>query len=166
MSTIDEVLQANQAYAVGFAHGHLSAPPTRKLAVITCMDARMNIEAILGLKPGEANILRDAGGIVTEDVVRSLIISHHVLFSQEFMVLAHTDCGLLTFKEEELRSRLQQVTGTEAIVPALFHTFTDLEGNVRRQLQKLRSHPWIPKHIPIRGFIYDVRVGKLGEVYN
>jgi carbonic anhydrase len=165
MSTTDEVLQANEQYARDFTLGHLSAPPTRKLAVVTCMDARMDLEVILGLKPGEANIIRNAGGIVTEDVLRTLIISHHILFTQEFMLVHHTDCGLMAFRDEELRSRLQQTTSTASVAPHSFYTFTNVEESVRLQIQKLRSHPWVPKHISIRGFVYDVRTGRLNEVY-
>ncbi len=119
---------------------------------------------MLGLKTGDAHIIRNAGGIVTEDALRSLIISHHLLGTQEFMVINHTDCGMLTFKDEELRQKLQQQTGTVTVAPVYFHAFSDVEENVRQQVQKVKSHPWIPKHIPIRGFVYDVKTGRLTEV--
>ena len=164
MSVIEEVLKANEGYAQNFTLGHLPMPPARKLAVVACMDARLTVEQVLGLKTGEAHIIRNAGGIVTEDALRSLLISHHLLGTQEFMVINHTDCGMLTFKDEELRAKLQQMMGTATVEPVHFHAFSDLEENVRQQIQKVKSHPWIPKHIPVRGFIYDVKTGGLNEV--
>ncbi|MGH7801958.1 MAG: beta-class carbonic anhydrase [Thermodesulfobacteriota bacterium] len=164
MSVINEVLKANQEYAKNFKLGHLPMPPANKLAVVTCMDARMTVSQLLGLKTGEAHIIRNAGGIVTEDALRSLIISHHLLGTQEFMIINHTDCGMLTFKDEELRKKLQETTGTAAVAPMHFHAFSSLEENVREQIQKVKSHPWVPKQIPVRGFIYDVKTGRLNEV--
>ena len=164
MSVIDEVLEANKAYAKGFTLGHLPMPPARKLAVVACMDARLTVSQLLGLKTGEAHIIRNAGGIVTEDALRSLIISHHLLGTKEFMIINHTDCGMLTFKDEDLRTKLLQQSGTAAVAPAHFHAFPNVEANVREQIQKLKSHPWIPKSIPVRGFVYDVKTGKLKEV--
>ncbi len=164
MSIIDEVVRANQSYARSFALGTLSIPPARKLAVVACMDARLTVELMLGLKTGDAHIIRNAGGIVTEDAVRSLLISHHLLGTEEFVIINHTDCGMLTFKDNELYARLQQQTGTAAVAPARFHAFSNLEENVREQIQKLRSHPWVPRQIPVRGFIYDVKTGQLNEV--
>ena len=164
MSVIEKVLNANENYAKNFDLGHLPMPPARKLAVVACMDARLTVEEILGLKTGDAHIIRNAGGIVTEDAIRSLLISHYLLGTQEFIIINHTDCGMLTFKDEELRGKLEKKTGTAAVVPVHFHAFGDLEENVRRQIQKVRSHPWIPKDIPVRGFIYDVKTGRLNEV--
>lgn len=164
MGAIDEVLSANQEYAREFKLGHLPMPPARKLAVVACMDARLTVSQLLGLKTGEAHIIRNAGGIVTEDALRSLIISHHLLGTQEFMIINHTDCGMLTFKDEDLRTKLQQQTGSAAVAPVHFHAFSNLEANVREQIQKVKSHPWVPKQIPVRGFIYDVKSGKLNEV--
>ena len=164
MSVTDEVLKANEEYARNFALGHLPLPPARKLAVVACMDARLIVSQILGLKAGDAHIIRNAGGIVTEDALRSLIISHHLLGTQEVIIINHTDCGMLTFKDEDLRARLQQQTGTAAVSPASFQAFTNLERNVQEQIQKLKSHPWVPKQISVRGFVYDVKTGKLKEV--
>lgn len=164
MSKTDEVLQANENYSRNFKLGALPMPPARKLAIVACMDARLTVEPALGLKPGDAHIIRNAGGIVTEDALRSLIISHHLLGTEEFIIINHTDCGMLTFKDADLRSRLQASTGTVAAEPKHFHAFGDLEENVRRQIEKVKSHPWIPNHIPVRGFIYDVKTGRLGEV--
>ena len=164
MSVIDEVLAANGEYAEGFQLGSLATAPTRKLAIVACMDARMTIEPMLGLKTGEAHILRNAGGIVTADTLRSPVISHHLLGTTEFMVINHTDCGMLTFKDDDLRERLQESTGTAVVEPAAFLAFRDVEENVRRQVWKLRDHPWLPPTISVRGFVYHVETGKLHEV--
>ena len=109
-------------------------------------------------------MIRNAGGIATEDALRSLIVSHHLLDTQEFIIINHTDCGLLKVREDELKQRLTEKMGTAADEPAHFHAFDDLEANVRQQMQRVKSHPWIPKHIPVRGFVYDVKTGRLKEV--
>jgi carbonic anhydrase len=164
MSVIDEGLKANQEYAQSFKLGSLPMPPARKLAIVACMDARLTVEQFLGLKTGDAHIIRNAGGIVTEDAIRSLIISHYLLGTQEFMIINHTDCGMLTFKNDDLKSRLKKETKVTAVSPETFHAFSDVETNVREQIQKVKSHPWIPKGIPVRGFVYDVKTGRLKEV--
>ena len=164
MSVIDEALRANKLFARDFGGTDLPAPPAKQLAVVTCKDARLVMEPMLGLKRGDAHIIRNAGGIVTEDVIRSLLISHYMLGAQEVMIINHTQCGLLTFTDDELRAKVQQATGTASVTPASFHTFVDLETNVRQQVQKVRSHPWIPAQIPVRGFIYDLTTGLLSEV--
>jgi carbonic anhydrase len=109
-------------------------------------------------------VIRNAGGVVTDDVLGSLVISHHLLGTQEMMVIGHTDCGMLTFRDEELRARLTQATGVAAAEPARFHAFDDLEENLRVQVGRVRAHPWIPDAVPVRGFVYDVRSGALREV--
>jgi carbonic anhydrase len=164
MSIIEETLTASENYAKNFNLGDLPMPPARKLAVLACMDARLMVDQVLGLKTGDAHVIRNAGGIATEDALRSFVISHHLLGTQEFMIINHTDCGMLTFKDDELRERLEKETGTVSDVPVSFHAFSDVEANVRRQIETVRSHPWIPKEIPVRGFIYDVKSGKLNEV--
>jgi carbonic anhydrase len=164
MSVIDEVLQNNLKYADQFTLGHLPMPPARKLAVLACMDARLTVEQFLGLKTGDAHIIRNAGGIASEDALRSLIISHHLLGTQEFIIVNHTDCGMLTFKDDELLGRLEKQSGTAFVAPVHFHAFSDVEENVRRQIQRVRSHPFIPSHIPVRGFVYDVTTGRLKEI--
>ncbi len=164
MSVIKEVFKHNESYTQGFTLGDLPMPPARKLAVVACMDARLTVEEMLGLKTGDAHIIRNAGGIITEDALRSLIISHHLLGTQEFMIINHTDCGMLTFKDEELCAKLRQQTGTATVAPVHFHAFSDVKENVRQQIQKVKLHPWIPKHIPVRGFVYDVKTGRLAEV--
>lgn len=164
MSVTDEVLNADEDYACNFHLGHLTMPPARKLAILACMDARLTVEQFCGLKTGDAHIIRNAGGIATEDALRSLIISHHLLGTQEFVVINHTDCGMLTFKDEALRKQLEQKTGSHPIAPTHFHAFDDLEENVRVQVERIKSHPWVPQHIPVRGFVYDVKTGRLREV--
>ncbi|HSM87263.1 MAG TPA: carbonic anhydrase [Candidatus Limnocylindrales bacterium] len=163
MSATDEVLKANQQYAAGFSQGHLPMPPARKFAVLACMDARLSLEQVLGLKTGDAHVIRNAGGIASEDALRSLIISHHLLGTQEFIIINHTDCGMLTFRDDELLHRLEQQTGVPAVAPVHFHAFGDVKENVRRQVARVRNHPWVPKHIPVRGFVYDVKTGRLEE---
>lgn len=164
MATIDEVLKANEEYARTFSSGSLPMPPGRKFAVVACMDARLVISKMLGLREGEAHVIRNAGGIIDDDALRSLIISYYLLGTTEFMLIHHTDCGMLTFKDEDLHARLRKETGTAAVSPSRFYSFTDLEADVRDQVAKLRSHPWIPRSIPVRGFIFDVKSGKLREV--
>src|SRR5580704_15327952 len=162
--SIDDTLSANEDYARTFTLRHLPMPPARKLAIVACMDARLTVEQFLGLKTGDAHIIRNAGGIVTDDVIRSLIISHHLLGTQEFMIINHTDCGMLTFNDAELIARLERETEFSVPSPSHFHTFDNLELNVRRQIRRVKSHHWIPKSIPVRGFIFDVKSGKLNEV--
>jgi carbonic anhydrase len=163
MSQIDEVLAANELYARTHELRRLTPRPERKLAVLTCMDTRLSIRT-LGLKTGDAHIIRNAGGIVTDDVLRSLVVSHHLLGTEEIMVINHTDCGLMQATEEELRTLIQKRSGTAAVSPAFFYAFQNIDENVLNQLQKLRSHPWIPPHIAIRGFVYDVATGLLREI--
>lgn len=163
MSVIDEVLAANQIYARTHELRELTPRPQRKLAVLMCMDTRLSIRA-LGLKPGDAHIVRNAGGIVTDDALRSMLVSHYELGTEEFMVINHTDCGLTKSSEHDVRARIQARTGTDAVVPAYFYCFQDFDRNVRDQIQRLRSHPWVPKAIAVRGFVYDVTTGLLREV--
>jgi carbonic anhydrase len=163
MSVIDEVIAANRTYARTHELRKLTPRPERKLAVLTCMDTRLSI-LTLGLKAADAHIIRNAGGIVTDDTLRSLLVSHYLLGTQEFMVINHTDCGLTHTTEEELRNRIQNQAGTAAIAPAFFYAFQNVDENVRHQLQRLRGHPWIPREVAIRGFVYDVSTGLLREV--
>ncbi len=164
MSIIDDALKANETYARNFKLGSLLMPPAKKLAIVACMDARLTVEPMLGLGTGDAHIIRNAGGIATEDAIRSLLISHYLLGTQEFMVINHTDCGMLTFKDADLLERLERERGVSVMAPGHFHSFADLDGNVRRQIGRIRSHHWIPKEIPVRGFVYDVKTGRLTEV--
>ena len=163
MSVIDEVLEANEIYSRTHELRNLTARPARKLAILTCMDTRFSIRT-LGLATGDAHIIRNAGGIVTDDSLRSLLVSHYLLETQEFMIINHTDCGLMHASEEDLRTRIQNRSGTAAVSPAFFFAFQNIEENVRHQLQKLRTHPWVPKSVSVRGFVYDVSNGRLREI--
>jgi carbonic anhydrase len=164
MSVADELLQLNQQFVKSFNLGDLAVQPKRRVAVLACMDSRILFERCIGLHPGDAHMIRNAGGIATEDAIRSLIVSHHLLDTQEFLIINHTDCGLLKVKEDELKKKLTEKMGTPFGAPAHFYAFDDLESNVRQQIDRVRTHPWIPKHIPVRGFIYDVKTGALTEV--
>jgi len=156
MPVVDEIREANRSYASDFAKGDLPMPPGRKFAVVTCMDARLDPAKFLGLDEGDAHVIRNAGAVVTDDALRSLIISHHLLGTQEAVVIAHTDCGMLTFKDEELQDRLD--TEVE------FHAFPNLEGNVRAGVKKIEDSSLLPDTFVVRGFVYDVKTGGLSEV--
>ena len=163
MTQIDEIIRANDAYASKHEVPHQSPKPKRRLAVVMCMDTRLRLES-LGLDPGDAHLIRNAGGIVTDDVVRSLLISHDLLETREFMIINHTDCGLMHATEEELMQRVRGRSGTDALAPARFHAFKNIDENVRHQMQRLRAHPWVPQNIPVRGFVFDVTTGRLREI--
>ncbi len=164
MSVADELLAANEIFARSFNLGNLQVRPRRHAAVLACMDSRILFEHCLGLRPGDAHMIRNAGGIATEDAIRSLIVSHHLLDTQEFIIINHTDCGLLRVREDELKNRLVEKMGAKSDAPSRFYAFDDLEENVRQQVRTIKSHPWIPKQIPVRGFIYDVKTGRLTEI--
>jgi carbonic anhydrase len=149
MSITDEVLAANQQYASKFDKGSLAMPPAKKLAILACMDARLSVEQLLGLITGEAHVIRNAGGFATG--------------TQEFIVINHTDCGMVTFTDDQLLDKLEHQTGVSAVTPAHFHSFKDVEQNVRRQVARIKDHPYV-QDIPVRGFVYDVKSGKLSEV--
>jgi carbonic anhydrase len=163
MSVIDEILEANEIYAQTHEVRRRTPRPERRLAILTCMDTRLSIRS-LGLRTADAHIIRNAGGIVTDDSLRSLLVSHYLLGTEEFMVINHTDCGLMYTTEQDLRTRIENTTGTAAIAPARFYAFQNTDDNVRHQLQKLRTHPWIPKEVALRGFVYDVTTGRLREI--
>ncbi len=163
MSVIDEILAANEIYSHTHELRKLTPRPERELAVVTCMDTRLSIRT-LGLKTGDAHIIRNAGGIVTEDALRSLVVSHYLLGTKEIMVINHTDCGLMHTSEQDMRARIQNRTGTAAAGSTSFYTFQNIDENVRLQLQKLHEHPWIPRSIVVRGFVYDVSSGRLREI--
>lgn len=154
-------LVENGRYAEQFDRSRLSAPPLSGLAVITCMDGRLAVEEMLGLRPGDAHIIRNAGGLATDDAIRSLVVSQHLLGTQEVMVIEHTGCGLLNFPEEALRRKLSAGAGRR--IDINFGGFTDLEANLRAQVDRIRNHPWV-KRVPVHGLIYDVNTGRLREV--
>lgn len=163
MATLPDMLAANDQYAASFTKGDLPMPPARQVAILTCMDARLIPANFLGLQEGDAHVIRNAGGRASEDAIRSLVISYELLGTREFMVIHHADCGMLTFTNEDLRQKLQDKLGTDAS-EIDFLPFADLEESVREDVATIRSSPLIPNDIPVTGFVYDVRTGKLREV--
>src|SRR5712692_4135855 len=163
MPVLDELLDANRAFSAGFDQGHLPMPPARQVAVLACMDARLHPEKFLGLEVGDAHVTRNAGGRASDDAVRSLIISLRLLGTREFLVIHHTDCGMLTFTNEELQGKLQADTGADAS-GIDFLPFADLEESVREDVRRIKGSPFISDDIAVSGFIYDVRTGLLKEV--
>jgi len=162
MAVTDELLKNNEAYAAGFASGDLPMPPGRHVAVVACMDARLIPSRILGLEEGEAHIIRNAGGMA-KDALRSLVISQRLLGTNEVIVIHHTDCGMLTFKNEDLYAKVQEDLGADAS-SIDFLPFADLEQSVRDDLAILSDSPLIADDVSVRGFIFDVKTGKLQEV--
>ena len=163
MSTIDKVLRRNAEFALNYDPEMISPRPRMNLAVIACMDTRITLAA-LGLRPQDAHFIRNAGGIVTDDALRSLIVSHYFLGTNEVMVINHTDCGLMKHNEADMHKHIEHEAGVAANAPVTFHAFSDVEKNVREQMAKLRSHSWIREGLTIRGFVFDVKTGKLREV--
>ena len=158
-----DVQAANERYAAGFTKGDLPMPPGRKFAVLACMDARLDPARVLGLEEGDAHVIRNAGGRASPDALRSLIISYKLLGTREFLVVHHTDCGMLTFSNEQIREMLANDTGGDAS-SIDFLPFSDLEASVREDVETVRSSPLIPDDIPVSGFVYDVRTGRLETV--
>jgi carbonic anhydrase len=164
MSIIDGALRANAAIANDYDSDR-GKPPAPKIAIVTCADPRLsNIEQMLGLAEADVDMIRNFGTVIDDDAVRSLVLSTRLLGTREIMIINHTDCGMLRFTDGELVERLRKETGLEPIAPARFYSFTDAEENTREQVRKARSHPWISPEIPIRGFVYDVKTGRLDEV--
>ncbi len=161
MSTTDELIENSKAYAEGFDKEDLPLPPAKKVAVVACMDARLIPTRVLGLEEGDAHVIRNAGGAVTDDEIRSLAISQHQLGTEEIILIHHTDCGMLTFTDDEFRSRLQEETGIRPEWAA--EAFSDLDGDVRQCIGRIKASPFIPRK-NVRGFVYDVATGKLREV--
>jgi carbonic anhydrase len=162
MSATDELLRNNEAHVEGFAGSAGHGPPTRKVAVVACMDARMDVYDILGLKPGEAHVIRNAGGVVTDDVIRSLAISQRKLGTEEIVLLHHTECGMLTFSDDDFRAELEQDTGMKPTWAP--EAFRDLDADVRASINRIKASPFLPQRDAVRGFVYDVGSGKLREV--
>ena len=159
MSVVDEVTEANQSYASGFAKGDLPMPPGRKFAVVTCMDARLDPARFLGLEEGDAHVIRNAGGLVNDETIRSLVISHHLLGTQEAVVIGHTGCGMLTFTNADLHEKLGP--GSENID---FQPFPDVAERVRESVETIRSHPLLPDSFGASGFVYEVETGRIEPV--
>jgi carbonic anhydrase len=162
MSTTDDLLENARAYAGSFDRGGLPMPPAKKVAVLSCMDARVIPSRILGLSEGDAHIIKNAGGVVTDDAIRSLAISQNLLGTEEIILIHHTDCGMLTFTDDELADKLEQETGQRPGWRA--QSFSDLEQDVRESVQRITDSPFIPHTDSVRGFVYDVATGELREV--
>ena len=154
-------LAENARYAAQFDRSSLPLPPGRKLAVLACMDARLTVEDVLALRSGDAHIIRNAGGLATDDAIRSLVISQQLLGTEEVIVIEHTGCGMLTFQDADVHRELVSRTGSDVDLP--FHAFPDLESNLREQVARIRAHPWI-KDVPVHGLVYEVETGRLREV--
>jgi carbonic anhydrase len=161
MSITDELLENNANYAAGFS-GPLPLPPAKHLAVVACMDARLNVYAILGLNEGEAHVIRNAGGVITDDEVRSLTISQRLLGTEEIILIHHTDCGMLTFTDDGFKQQIQDDTGIKPAWSA--EAFDDLDDDVRQSIARIQASPFIPKKDAVRGFVFDVATGRLNEV--
>ena len=161
MSATDELLANNQRYAENFS-GPLPLPPGRSVAVIACMDARLNVYAILGLAEGEAHVIRNAGGVVTDDGIRSLAISQRLLGTREIILIHHTDCGMLTFTDDEFKAAIQADTGIKP--PWSAEAFGDLDTDVRQSIARIKASPFVPRKDAVRGFVYEVETGRLREV--
>lgn len=162
MSVIDELLANAERYAATFDKGALPLPPAKRVAVLACMDARLNPYGLLGLTEGDAHVIRNAGGVVTADERRSLAISQRLLGTREIMLIHHTDCGMLTFTDDDFKRQIHLETGIKPDWSA--EAFTDLEEDVRQSIARIKADPFIPHTDQVRGFIYDVATGKLTEV--
>ena len=161
MSTTDELLSNNESYASGFSKGDLPMPPSKKVAVVACMDARLDPARALGLEEGDAHVIRNAGGVITDDEIRSLAISQTLLGTEEIILLHHTDCGMVTFTDDQLLDQLEESTGERPGWSP--RTFDDLDHDVRDSIRRIEESPFVPNK-NVRGFVYDVETGKLREV--
>jgi carbonic anhydrase len=162
MSQTDELLHNAEKYAEDFDKGDLPMPPARKVAIVACMDARLSPFALLGLEVGDAHVIRNAGGVVTDDEIRSLAISQRLLGTEEIILLHHTDCGMQTFTDDEFRQSIQEETGIKPAWSA--ECFSDVDEDLRQSLARIQTSPFIPKKDSVRGFVYEVETGRLREV--
>jgi carbonic anhydrase len=162
MSATDELLRNNEEYASSFDKADLPLPPAKKLAVVACMDARIVPSRILGLEEGDAHVIRNAGGVITDDEIRSLAISQRLLGTEEIVLMHHTDCGMVTFTDEEFRKAIEEDCGVKPTWSA--EAFEDVEADVRTSIARIKASPFIPRKDNVRGFVYEVETGKLREV--
>ncbi|TML99817.1 MAG: carbonic anhydrase [Actinobacteria bacterium] len=162
MSVTDELLRNAEQYASSFQKGDLPLPPAKKVAVVACMDARLIPSRVLGLEEGDAHVIRNAGGVVTDDEIRSLAISQRLLGTEEIILIHHTDCGMLTFTDDEFKRQVQDDTGIKPEWAP--ESFTDLDEDVRQSIARIKASPFIPRKDQVRGFVYEVETGKLREV--
>jgi carbonic anhydrase len=162
MTAIDQLLENASTYAEGFDKRELPLPPAKRIAIVACMDARVNPYGLLGLNEGDAHVIRNAGGVITDDEIRSLAISQRLLGTEEIMLIHHTDCGMLTFSDDEFRRDVQRETGIKPEWAA--EAFDDLEDDVRQSIARIKASPFIVKKEDVRGFVYEVETGRLREV--
>src|SRR5262252_5470676 len=162
MSVTDQLIANAKLYAEGFDRGDLPMPPAKKVAVVACMDARLNPYGLLGLSEGDAHVIRNAGGVITDDEIRSLAISQRLLGTEEIMLIHHTGCGMLTFSDDAFRQQVMEDTGVKPEWAA--EAFSDLDGDVRQSIARIAASPFIPKKDNVRGFVYEVETGRLREV--
>jgi carbonic anhydrase len=162
MSVTDELLENNAAYAESFEKGDLPLPPARGVAVVACMDARLDVHKILGLEEGDAHVIRNAGGVITDDEIRSLTISQRLLGTREVVLIHHTDCGMLTFSDDELKAQIHEEVGVKPHFS--MESFSNLEEDVRQSIARIKASPFVPHKESVRGFIYEVETGRLQEV--
>jgi carbonic anhydrase len=162
MTVTDQLLQNAEEYASQFDRGDLPLPPAKRVVVLACMDARLNPYGLLGLNEGDAHVIRNAGGVVTDDEIRSISISQRLLGTEEIILIHHTDCGMLTFTDDEFRHQIQEEVGIKPEWAA--ETFDDLDTDVRQSIARIKASPFIPRKNNIRGFVYDVKTGRLNEV--
>jgi carbonic anhydrase len=162
VSVTDELLRNNAEFASSFKQGDLPMPPAKGLAVVACMDARLNVYALLGLEAGQAHVIRNAGGVITEDVIRSLAISQWLLGTSEIILIHHSDCGMLTFTDDEVKSDIESKTGLRPHFA--LEAFSDLENDIRQSIARIKASPFVASKDSIRGFVYDVGTGQLQEV--
>jgi carbonic anhydrase len=162
MSVTDQLLENNARFVATFDKGDKPMPPARKVAVVACMDARLHVSALLGLDIGDAHVIRNAGGVVSDDAVRSLVISQRLLGTDEIILIHHTDCGMLTFRDDDVKAQIEADTG---IRPSFaLEAFADVDEDVRQSIARVKASPFIPHRDNVRGFVYDVRTGRLNEV--
>ena len=162
MTATDDALQRNAGYAEAFDKGDLPLPPASRLAVVACMDARLDVHRLLGLELGDAHVIRNAGGVVSDDALRSLVISQRLLGTQEIILIHHTDCGMLTFRDDDVKDAILADTGLR---PAFaLEAFGDLDQDIRQSIARIQTNPFIPNKDQIRGFVYDCATGRLNEV--
>lgn len=162
MAVTDELLRNNETYAGSFEKGDLPMPPGKKVAIVACMDARLNVYGMLGIEEGDAHVIRNAGGVITDDAIRSLVISQKLLGTEEIILIHHTDCGMLTFTDDEVKKQIESDTGIRP--PFALDAFGDPEADVRQSINRIKASPFVPNKDAVRGFVFDVKTGKLNDV--
>ncbi|HEX2259008.1 MAG TPA: carbonic anhydrase [Actinomycetota bacterium] len=162
MSVTEELLKNNEQYAASFDKGDLPMPPGKQIAVVACMDARLDVYRILGLQLGEAHVIRNAGGVITDDAIRSLVISQRLLGTKEIILIHHSDCGMLTFTDDDVKAQIKDDVGIRP--PFALEAFPEPDDDVRQSVARIKASPYIPNRDSVRGFVFDVKTGRLNEV--